>query len=485
MAGVNEMDTNRIITADCMDVLADLPAESVHACVTDPPYGLAFMGRDWDDFEPKEYQEWCEEWAGEVKRVLKPGGHLLAFSGNRTHHRLFTGVEDAGFEVRDTLTWHYGSGFPKASDISKSVDRRGGRVVKGVGPIIEKARKEKGLSTTELAAKFADEGQEPTGCVWNWENGASNPTVENFNKLIEELDLPFEPIQSNEREVVGESDQEAMTGAVYGENEMSGGFEITEPASDLSEKWDGWKTGLKPATEFVVMARKPFDGATVDCVLEHGTGALHIDGCRIDSDPSGGYWPGGGDVDDDHLYGDGRTHGNDRHTDGRYPANVVFDETEAERLDREVGTLETGEYDLSKHADHNRQDKYGTFSSGDERTGHFPADSGGPSRYFYTSKASKSERTADGAIPNDHPTVKPLDLMEWLVRLVTREGQTVLDPFAGSGTTCKAAKRLGRMFIGVERQPKYADIARARAGLTPNDPSHIRADNNQTGIGEF
>jgi len=118
------LETDTIHHGDAFDVLPTLPDESVHACVTDPPYGLAFMGRDWDDFEPKEYQAWCERWARELKRVLKPGGHLLAFSGNRTHHRLFTGVEDAGFEIRDTITWHYGSGFPKASDISKTIDKR-------------------------------------------------------------------------------------------------------------------------------------------------------------------------------------------------------------------------------------------------------------------------------------------------------------------------------------------------------------------------
>ena len=105
----DDVATNIVHTGDCLDVLGDLPAESVHACVTDPPYGLAFMGRDWDDFDPKEYQQFCENWASEVRRVLKPGGHLLAFSGNRTHHRMFTGVEDAGFEIRETLTWHYGS----------------------------------------------------------------------------------------------------------------------------------------------------------------------------------------------------------------------------------------------------------------------------------------------------------------------------------------------------------------------------------------
>jgi len=117
-------DKTTIHTADSLTKVDELEAESIHAIVTDPPYGLAFMGRDWDDFEPKEYQEWCEEWARKAKRILKPGGHLLAFSGNRTHHRLFSGVEDAGYEIRDTITWHYGSGFPKASDISKTIDKR-------------------------------------------------------------------------------------------------------------------------------------------------------------------------------------------------------------------------------------------------------------------------------------------------------------------------------------------------------------------------
>jgi site-specific DNA-methyltransferase (adenine-specific) len=126
----------------------------------------------------------------------------------------------------------------------------------------------------------------------------------------------------------------------------------------------------------------------------------------------------------------------------------------------------------------------GGFESGRDNP-HYDSTSGGPSRYFYTSKASRSERTADGTIPNDHPTVKPLDLMEWLVRLVTREGQTVLDPFAGSGTTCKAAKDIGRAFVGVEQQAKYADIARARVGLSPADPSHVRDDDAQRGVEEF
>jgi len=431
---MSDPKTNVIHTGDCFDVLGDLPDESIHAAVTDPPYGLAFMGRGWDDFEPKEYQAWCEQWATEVKRVLKPGGHLLAFSGNRTHHRLFTGVEDAGFEIRDTLTWHYGSGFPKASDISKTIDKR------------------------------ADA----------------------------------------DREVVGEKDVGPdMTGDNYGRD---GGDrkiqEITAPATDAAKQWDGFKTGLKPATEYVVMARKPFDGATVDCVLEHGTGALNIDGCRIDhngDDLDGGAtdaettanFSGGWErpwMNDDKAkaeYAD-RMEQKVEHAEehGRYPSNVVFDETEADRLDADVGELDAGAHTTQTDAE--SANCYGDkryLDAPDERT---ETDSGGPSRYFYTSKASKAERTEDGSIDNAHPTVKPTDLMEWLVKLVTAEGQIVLDPFAGSGTTCKAAKAVGRQFVGIEKQPKWADVARVRAGLTPNDPSHVRdADDSQQGLEAF
>jgi site-specific DNA-methyltransferase (adenine-specific) len=379
--------SDTIHTGDAFDVLPDLPDESMHACVTDPPYGLAFMGRDWDDFEPKEYQEWCEKWAREVKRVLKPGGHMLAFSGNRTHHRLFTGVEDAGFEIRDTLTWHYGSGFPKASDISKTIDKR--------------ADAEREVIRTERQGSRRD----ATTHQYNTENRESNE-----NGIFQEKD-----------------------GHEY---------DKTAPATDAAKQWDGFKTGLKPATEYVVVARKPFDGATVDAVLEHGTGALNIDPCRVATD---------GEKINRNIYDgeeyDGSNYGQvsqkvtKKYTDtGRYPANVVFDET-----------ADTDDV---------------------------------PTRYFYTSKASKAERTLDGAIDNAHPTVKPADLMEWLVKLVTAEGQTVLDPFTGSGTTCRAAKDLGRRFVGIEKQAKWADVARVRAGLTPDDPSVVREDG-ITGLDAF
>ena len=409
------MKRNVIHTGDAFDVLPDLDDNSVHAVVTDPPYGLAFMGRDWDDFEPKEYQEWSERWAREVKRVLKPGGHLLAFSGNRTHHRLFTGVEDAGFEIRDTLTWHYGSGFPKASDVSKTIDKRADAEREVVGKK-EYARNPSSFSNNRNSHQVRD-------------GGFHDDTTEDIR-------------------------------------------EETEPATDAAKKWDGWKTGLKPATEFVVMARKPYDGATVDSVLENGTGALNIDGCRVGDDVDTSR-ENSGKIGDGTKYSEApnpdMTAGSE--TGGRYPANVVFDETAADALDREVGKKPSGDDVTSSNGR--------MFDTGSDTA---YQDGDGPSRYFYTSKASRSERTNDGAIENDHPTVKPRDLMEWLIKLVTREGQIVLDPFAGSGTTCMAAKGLGREFVGIERQDKWADVARVRCGLTPDDPSVVRGDDDQNGL---
>jgi len=381
------------------------------------------MGRDWDDFEPKEYQEWCEDWAGEVKRVLKPGGHLLAFSGNRTHHRLFTGVEDAGFEIRDTLTWHYGSGFPKASDLGKSIDKRKGEYEN---------------------RKFVRKN--PDGRKTQAEEASAGKTTKT-----------------------------AVTHP-----------DITKPATEEAKKWDGWKTGLKPATEFVVMARKPFDGATVDAVLEHGTGALNVDATRVGENvdsarpTNGGEWREG---EDNFSYKESKTTGSNDEK-GRYPSNVVFDGIEAERLDQRVGDVDgCSPHRIADNGERDVLDDGGLDATGGRVEGY--EDSGGPSRYFYTSKATKAERTLDGKIDNSHPTVKPQDLMEWLIKLVTREEQIVLDPFAGSGTTCKAAKELNRQFIGIEKQAKWADVARVRCNIEPDDPSVVRNDDNQEGLEAF
>jgi site-specific DNA-methyltransferase (adenine-specific) len=411
--------TGKVHHADALEALAEIPSNALHAVVCDPPYALAFMGRDWDSFDPKEYQAWCEEWATLALDALKPGGHLLAFSGNRTHHRLFSGVQDAGFELRDTVTWHYGSGFPKALDVSKAIGKQRG---KDDQREVIHTRKDSDITGENVATEGAKDTDE---------------SVE---------------------------------------------YDITAPATDAAERWDGFKTALKPATEFVCVARAPFDGTVAENVQEHGTAALNIDATRVGTDPEGGHWPGSDDnVDDEKLYGDSRT-GGDRDTAGRYPSNVVFGERAADQLDRDVGELEAG---ASREKNHGAASggSYGEYDTQDHsRRNEF--DSGGPSRYFYTSKASRAERTHDGKIENDHPTVKPVDLMEWLVKLVTAEDQIVCDPFAGSGTTLLAAKNKQRRFVGVEQDEGHVSLAQARVGLAPDDPEQIR-DDDATGLEQF
>lgn len=358
--------TNQIVTGDALEELDELPESFAHAVVTDPPYGLSFMDRDWDRFSAEEYQSWCRQWAEKANRVLKPGGHLLAFSSNRTHHRLFSGVENAGFEIRDTVTWHYGNGFPKHSEMF-----------------------------------------------------------------------------------------------------------------------------LKPATEFVVLARAPFEGSAADCHEEYGTAYLNIEDCRISSGSERpqrkqqASEPNRTSLDaaeDESLQSSGKASGTT--TEGRYPANAVFDEAAAGTLDEEIGELESGGTPASRGGIGSNR-VYAEATGQQDLGQRIEHNSGGPSRYFYTSKATEAERTLNGQIDNGHPTVKPLDLMEWLVSLVSRGGQTVVDPFCGTGTTCKAAKELGREWLGIEQQPKWADVSRVRVGLSPRDPSNVRGDDGQSGLEQF
>ncbi|UXF50252.1 hypothetical protein 7865G3C9_3 [Haloquadratum phage sp.] len=418
--------TNQIYTGDCFEKLPALDENSVHAIVTDPPYGLAFMGRSWDDFEPKEYQAWCEKWATECLRVLKPGGHLLAFSGNRTHHRLMSGIEDAGYEIRDTITWHYGSGFPKALDVSKSIDKQ----ADADREVVETVRK------THISTS-------------NTNDGWSRPSHKNKD------------------------------------GEAKKTMDITQPATEQAEQWDGFKSALKPATEFVCVARSPLAEDTIaENVVAHGTGALNIDATRIETDGENLSY-GSREIGDGVKYQTQPEpdNGGEQHTKGRYPSNVVFDAQQADVLDDDVGECETGDY-AGRHATGSSM-FLDESDNPDMSNGAYSDDKSGPSRYFYTSKASKAERTLDGKIDNAHPTVKPIDLMEWLVQLATAEEQIVLDPFAGSGTTCKAAKNKTRQFIGIEQQAKWADVARVRSGLPPDDHSHIRSDDEQHGLEQF
>ncbi|KKN68695.1 hypothetical protein LCGC14_0448860 [marine sediment metagenome] len=335
----------RLLHGDCMQRMEELPSNSIDAIVTDPPYGLGFMSKEWDDIS--KIKLFHHKWAVPALRVLKPGGHILSCGGTRTYHRMVVALEDVGFEIRDCILWLYGSGFPKSQDIAKAIDKKLGVKSEVIG-------------TQTLPDHRGD----------NFKQGKRDYT----------------PIE----------------------------HEITKATSDEAKKWEGWGTALKPAVEPVCLARKPLKEKTVASnVMHHGTGGLNIDASRI------------GEEDN-----------------GRYPSNVILDEEAAALLDNQADPTQSRRDVLTS--------KPGQIYGGGDGLPSFTGlygfdDSGGPSRFFYTAKASKAERKG-----SNHPTIKPLDLMKYLVRLITPPGGTVLDPFAGSGTTLEAAYQLGFNAIGIE-----------------------------------
>jgi site-specific DNA-methyltransferase (adenine-specific) len=391
-----DVDGVTVFHGDCRDVMATLPDASVDAVVTDPPYELGFMGKCWDDsgvaYDPLV-------WA-EALRVLKPGGHLLAFGGTRTWHRLAVAIEDAGFEVRDSVAWMYGSGFPKSLDVSKAIDKRAGaeREVIGTWKPTGKAR---------LVG-----GKNPNGIYQDYESATT---------IKESVD-------------------------------------ITAPATPAAEQWQGWGTALKPAHEPIVVARKPLIGTVAENVLTHGTGALNIDGCRIPVDPSDPVNVAKFYNKPNKIYGkyadkvDGVVTSMAPPPAGRWPANVILDDSQAAELDKQSGVTISGAAG-SKGAS--------GFAAGYDGDYTVPyGDSGGASRFFYVAKASKKERPNVHGVA--HPTVKPMALMRHLVRLVTPPGGTVLEPFAGSGTTIEACVIEGFNCIAIEREADYLPLIEAR-----------------------
>ncbi len=505
-----------VLVGDCIETMAELPEASVDAVVCDPPYGIGFMGKEWDgaaiaaaaqkDRETRkslgpespsrpgraqprsssafgneaiiagpvrggiDFQHWCESWAREALRILKPGGHLLAFGGTRTYHRMAAGIEDAGFEIRDSIMWLYGSGFPKSLDVSKAIDKAAGA-----------EREDLGESTTHHGG-----GTNNVYAQDEW-------TKENFAKKAR----------------------------------------ITAPATPEAAQWEGWGTALKPAHEPIVVARKPLIGTVAANILEFRTGGINVGGCRLEPGDGGDR---SGEASAEKVYTNG-IGGADKftllpgprgaHAAGRWPANVVLSHLE--------GCGQPGEchcsYDLllsqaeaKQHIErcpyHGSEPagcapgcpvaaldaqtgelKSGFLAAGTEREGigyrgrlgnrvqnDTHAAAGAASRFFYCAKTSRAERNAglegfeekdpqergstskhsekagslSGPRANHHPTVKPINLMRWLVRLVTPPGGLILDPFLGSGSTGCAAVLEGFDFIGIEREAEYAAIAEAR-----------------------
>jgi DNA modification methylase/transcriptional regulator with XRE-family HTH domain len=415
-----------LLHGDCLERLRELPDCSVDACVTDPPYGLRFMGKAWDYDVPQ-----AEVWR-EVLRVLKPGGHLLAFAGTRTQHRMAVQIEDAGFEIRDLIAWVYGSGFPKSLDVSKAIDKRGGASVSWFGPWFREWRKQNGVTQKEVAALFPSKTGGLTGCVANWELGFNMPTPDQFNLIRDTFGLPFESIAEAEREVVAQQRGTQLAVAPGQGNDRSATtLDITTPSTPEAQQWAGWGTALKPALEPITVARKPLSGTVAENVLRHGTGALNVDGCRVaHTEECRMMAPSQANIANpsDKCRQAGRREAVlELKPEGRWPANLIHDGSEepCELL-------------------------------------------GSAARFFYCAKASKADRGAE----NVHPTVKPTELMRYLVRLVTPPGGLVLDPFMGSGSTGKAAVLEGFRFIGIEREAEYIEIARGRIQV----PEQVQED---------
>ena len=349
-----------VINADCRVVAADLGG--LAAIVTDPPYGLGFMGRGWAFAVPG-----VELWELFLGACL-PGAHLAACGGTRLYHRMAAAIDDAGWEVRDCLMWRYGSGFPKSLDVSKAIDKAAGVHV----PLCKAFNVAGGLKS----------------------NGGSK-------------------FRSDHPE-----------------------YERRTPAPAAAKRWNGWGTALKPAWEPITLARKPLAGTVAANVLQHGTGGINVDGGRVGDDER--FNPSAGINKIYNQISGGKTFGREtfgRDTLGRWPANLALDESAAAQLDKQQP---------------------------------------GVSRFFYTAKANGTDRgnkpekklplfgESVPEIKNTHPTVKPTDLMQWLLALIVPPGAVVFDPFCGSGTTLVAARSLGMPAIGAEISPEYCDIIKQR-----------------------
>ena len=427
----------KLYQGNMLDMLEVIDKESVDSVITDPPYELNFMGKGWDNsgiaFQVDTWKK-CFE-------VLKPGGYLLAFGGSRTFHRIACAIEDAGFEIRDTIMWLYGSGFPKSLNLGKALDRKN-----GVDNIQHKGE-------------------------WNFEHGNMEEFWKRKKEYKKEEDKPLE--------------------------------------TELAKKWKGYGTALKPSFEPIIVARKPFKGSLVDNVIEYGVGGINIDECRVSF--NGDKWKGHvtdnsykfNITDEQKKAGTGNLEGYNMQPNekGRFPANTIltYDETDFDEVcggfpntKSNGGTIRNKDFDKYNNSMMNNTNLNDTLTRG-KTLYNAPCDSGSASRYFYCAKASKKDRDEgldtfieekvndgrqtpiDNAFQrgetlrkNTHPTVKPTELMQYLIRLVSPKGAIILDPFNGSGSTGKAVmyenkeRNANYKYIGIELTPEYLPIAKAR-----------------------
>lgn len=453
-----------ILSGDMLDTLKGLPKECVDAVVCDPPYGLSFMGKEWDHEVPGP-QYWRRIW-----HRMKPGAHLVAFSSSRTYHHLAIAIEQAGFELRDQLMWLYGSGMPKGQDLSKAMDKTAysAELWDAIRAHLREWMLKRGMTKKDLNAAV---GSSTTGggmaAHWVGENTQPEiPSKVQWEKLrglmgwpAGDLDAAYDAVKEGaDRPVVGVA--RLQKGMCFGTENFGreGGTHdvyITASATDAAKAWEGWNTTLKPAHEPIVLARKPITEPNVALnVRKYGTGGLNIGACRIaTTDELSVHSRSSGE---NHIFDDFKPR--DRHqtpgqADGRWPPNVIIDEAAATLLDEQSGTLKSGKGAVKRASSTGYQgNALGKESRppGTEMVCY--GDSGGASRFFYCSKAKASDRAG-----SKHPTVKPIDVMRWLVRLVTPPGGVVLDAFAGSGTTGEAALAEGHDVILCEKEPEHIE----------------------------
>ena len=501
----------RLINSDCIEAMKAMPENSVDSIVTDPPYELGFMGKSWDSsgiaFNIEVWQE--------ALRVLKPGGHLIAFSGSRTYHRMAVAIEDAGFEIRDQIMWVYGSGFPKSHNISKGIDKsdavemrrqRDLKFTEWMRSTNLKARQIDEITESNMGGHYLTDKEQPTVATAGMFDKL-RPFLPEVPEWVEQMvaERTIESENFKKREVIGtkfgtKSIDGAGHGIVPGGITESVVLDITAPATPEAQQWDGWGTALKPAHEPMVLARKPLIGTVANNVLTYGTGGLNIDGSRVPSDD--GFekaWDKPVSTNISAPNGKFITEGSQHTVDltsnrpvgGRFPANFIHDGS-----DEVVALFPDTKAGIAKRGN-SGGNNFGSDTPKPPLEDIGYADSGSAARFFYCAKASKRDRnegldgfeaketfalnaggrekkTAQGdwdnvtkrwisqPKANHHPTVKPTSLMQYLVRLVTPPNGIVLDPFMGSGSTGKACAYEGFDFIGIDQSAEYVEIARAR-----------------------
>jgi DNA modification methylase len=458
----------RVEVGDCRDRMKELEAESIDSIVTDPPYGLSFMGKEWDYGVPGS-AFWVE-----ALRVAKPGAHLLAFGGTRTFHRLAVAIEDAGWEIRDCVMWLYGSGFPKSHNIGKAIDKcdaidqqhaRRLQFTAWVRSQNVTAKQINDATKTQMGGHYTAHSTQPA--IMTREHlemcrhlFSDIPTwVEDMCDVrsVESSNMKRRPIV----ETVVAPNHPGFSSTRFHKDVSNKRINKTTSYTDDAKRWEGWGTALKPAWEPIIVARKPFVGTVAENVVRYGTGAINVEACRIGSTvetwPSSRSYGGKTSCNFTSSKITHRAQSTGSAPSGRWPANIIHDGSD--EVSDPLGSAARFFY-CAKASKADRDDgcdglKLVTHQS--VMGGAMPVDDDGNSRDRFKAQSR-----------NHHPTVKPTSLMRYLCRLVTPPGGTVLDPFTGSGSTGRGAMHEGFNFIGFELSPEYAEIARARIAACVN-----------------